>query len=335
MAETTTKSGYCLGVDLGGAKILAGVFDRSLAGLGAAKITTKAERGPEAVVARIVRCVRDAVDEADLRLEQVSGVGLGIPGAIDLETGTVLFAPNLGWRNLPIKDRLEQALGLPVVLENDCNMAMRGVYTVELKSLPRHAVGLFIGTGIGCGLIIEGKLYGGFHHIAGEVGHMVIDIDGPKCACGNQGCFEALASRTAIFREIALAVQQGQKTCLTEMLGADLQRMRSGDLRRAIRRGDALVARIVKDAAQCIGIATANLINLLNPEVVVLGGGLIEALAEDMMGVIIEVARNKAMAGAMNQVQIMASKLGDHAGIIGGAVLVREQFTTVSWSASS
>ena len=324
MAETTTELGYCLGVDLGGAKILAGVFNHSLAGLGLAKITTKAERGPEAVVARIVRCVRDAVDEADLRLEQISGIGLGVPGAVEVATGTVIFAPNLGWRDLPVKDMLEKSLGLPVVIENDCNQAMRGVYTVERKSKPRHAVGLFIGTGIGCGIIIEGKLYGGFHHIAGEIGHMVIDINGPPCACGNQGCFEALASRTAIFNQIKSAVQQGQKTCLTEMLGDNLQRMRSGDLRRAIRRGDALVAGIVKEAAKCVGVATANLINLLNPEVVVLGGGIIEALAEDMMGIITEVARKTAMAGAVDHVEIVASKLGDRAGIIGGAVLVRD-----------
>jgi glucokinase len=154
---------------------------------------------------------------------------------------------------------------------------------------------------------------------------MVIDVDGPKCGCGNKGCFEALASRTAIFQQIKAGVKEGQKTLLTEMLGDDLEDLRSGDLRKAIKRGDKFVDRIVENAATHIGIATANLINILNPEIVVLGGGVIEALADEMMSVILKTAKDRAMPGTMKGVEIIASKLGDNAGITGGAVLARRE----------
>src|SRR4029079_12320931 len=147
-------------------------------------------------------------------------------------------------------------------------------------------VGIFVGTGIGGGLVIDGKPFSGFNHTAGEIGHMVIDVNGPKCGCRNKGCFEALASRTAIFQRIKAGVKDGEKTLLTEMLGDNLEDLRSGDLRKAIRRGDKFVAKIVDTAAEYVGIGAANLVNVLGPDVVVLGGGVIEALADEMMGVI-------------------------------------------------
>src|SRR6185369_14560898 len=230
MAEQSSKSEYLVGVDFGGTKILAGVFDNSLECLGNAKISTKAQRGSDSVIERIARCVQDAVDEADLSLKQVRGIGLGAPGAVDAETGMVIFAPNLEWHDVPLKKELEKHLGVPVFVDNDCNIAMLGVYVAELKSKPGTAVGIFVGTGIGGGLVLNGELYRGVTHTAGEIGHMILDVDGPKCKCGNKGCFEALASRTAIFQQIKSAVKDGQKTLLTEMLGEDLADLRSGDL---------------------------------------------------------------------------------------------------------
>jgi glucokinase len=326
MAEASTKAEYVVGVDLGGTKILAGIFNHSLECVGTAKLSTKSQRGVDKVIERIARCVQDAVDEADLSLKQVTGVGIGAPGAVDFDSGTVIFAPNLvGWKDVPLKKELEKQIGVPVFVENDCNIAALGVYVAELKSKPRNMVGIFVGTGIGGGIIINGELYSGFGHTAGEVGHMVLEISGPKCGCGNKGCFEALASRTAIFQQIKAGIKDGQKTILSEMLGDDLEDLRSGDLRKAIRRGDKFVDRVVEGAAEYIGIATANLMNILNPDVVVLGGGVIEALADEMMSVIVETAKDYAMPGTVKGVDIIASKLGDSAGITGGAVLARKQ----------
>jgi glucokinase len=321
----TDKAEYLVGVDLGGTKIYAGVFKPSLTCLGTARISTKAQRGVGAVIERIARVVQDAVDECDLSLKQVRGVGVGAPGAVESDAGRVIFAPNLGWENVPLRKELEKLLGVPVFVENDCNMAMLGIYEQELHSKPAHAIGIFIGTGIGGGLILDRKLFSGFNHTAAEVGHMVLEINGPKCGCGNRGCFEALASRTAIFRRIEQAVKDGQKTLLTDIVGKDLKDMRSGDLRKAVRRGDKFVEKVIEEAAFYTGVAVANVINLFSPEVVVLGGGVIEALEDEMMSLIVETAKDYAFPGAIKGVEIMASKLADEAGIIGGAVLARNK----------
>jgi glucokinase len=322
---TPNKAEYIIGVDLGGTKIYAGVFNPEMECVGTARVSTKAQRGPEQVIERIARCVRDAVDECDLARAQIKAIGIGAPGAVEPEAGRVIFAPNLDWRDVPLKKALEKDLDLPVFVENDCNVCALGVYEMELNSKPRHMVGIFIGTGIGGGLIINGELYSGFNKTAGEVGHMVLLAGGPKCSCGNNGCFEALASRTAIFRQIKTAVERGQKTILTDMLGPKLEDLRSGDLRKAIRKGDKFVSDIVEHAAEYTGMAVANLINLLSPEMVVLGGGVIEALEDEMMGIVTKTAMSGALAGTTHEIQIVASKLGDEAGIFGGAVLARRQ----------
>ena len=325
MADTTSKAEFLVGVDLGGTKILAGAFDMSLECAAVWKVSTKAMRGANSVIQRIARCVRETVDEADLDLKQIRGIGIGAPGAVDAKTGAIIFAPNLEWHGVPLKAQLEEELGIPVFVGNDCAVAMLGVYVAELKSKPQHVVGIFLGTGIGGGLIIHGKPYRGALHTAGEIGHMVLEVDGPRCKCGNKGCFESLASRTAIFQRIKLAVKNGQSTLLTDMLGGDLQNLRSGDLRRAIRKGDRLVDAVVEEAAEYTGIAVGNLLNIFNPEVVVLGGGVIEALADEMMSIIVETAHDYAMPGTADHVEITASGLGDRAGITGGAVLARQE----------
>src|SRR5215831_7613606 len=170
MAETTNKADHVVGVDLGGTKILAGVFNHSLETIGQAKLSTKSQRGVDKVVERIARCVQDAIDEADLTIKQVAGVGIGAPGAVDFSSGTVIFAPNLdGWKEVPLKKQLEKVLDVPVFVENDCNISVLGVHVSELKAKPRNVVGIFVGTGIGGGLIVKGELYGGFNRTAGEV----------------------------------------------------------------------------------------------------------------------------------------------------------------------
>lgn len=327
MPADNEKSSHVVGVDFGGTKILAGVFDEKFECAGRARVSTKAERGADEVIGRIGRCVREAVDECDLPLKQIKAVGIGAPGAVDSESGRVLFAPNLSWTDVPLKKELEKQLDVPVYLENDCNACTLGVHQVELKSKPRDMMGIFLGTGIGGGLILDGKLHSGFNRTAGEIGHMVLEVGGPKCSCGNKGCFEALASRTAIFRRIKDAVKDGQKTVLTEMLGPELEDLRSGDLRKAIKRGDKFVEHVIEEAAEYTGIAVSNVINVFNPEVIVIGGGLMEQLEDEMLAIIVETAMDYAMPGTAKGIEIIATRLGDDAGITGGAVLARQHLS--------
>lgn len=320
MAENG-KATHLVGVDLGGTKILAGVFDPQFECLARIKISTKPERGPDGVIERIARCVRDVVDESDLSMKEIRGIGIGAPGAVNTTEGKVIFAPNLSWKDVPLKKALEKALEVPVFLENDCKLHTLGVFDAELKGKVKQMIGIFLGTGIGAGVMIDGRLYTGFNGSAGEVGHMVIDVNGPECGCGNHGCFEALASRRAIFRTIQSAVKKGQETVLTDMLGKDLADLRSGDIRKAIRRGDRFVEKVIEQAAEYTGVAVGNLINLFNPEVIVLGGGIIEQLEHEMLPIIEKTARKHALPGTAKGIEIMATRLGDDAGITGGAVL--------------
>lgn len=317
-------SKYFVGVDLGGTKILSGVYNQRLEFIGKMKLSTKSQRGPEAVIQRIARCIKEAVDECDISFDQVAGVGIGAPGTVHPEDGKVAFAPNLNWENIPLRKTLEKELKVPVFLENDCNICTLGVYHADLKEKPDNVVGIFIGTGIGAGLIINRRLYAGFNHTAGEIGHMVIEVGGEKCNCGNRGCFEAVAGRAALFRKIQNAVKSGEKTILTEMLGNDLNDMRSGDLKKAIKKGDKLVEQFIEESAEYVGIGVANLMNLINPEVIVLGGGIMDALEDEMLSIIVETARDYAMPGTSKGVEIIATKIGDDAGICGGAVLVKQ-----------
>jgi len=219
-----------------------------------------------------------------------------------------------------------QTGGTPPVANGwGCETTAPTRYTASVLTDANGVITVTLGTGIGGGLILNGELYSGFNHTAGEIGHMVIDVNGPKCGCGNKGCFEALASRTAIFQRIKAGVKDGEKTLLTEMLGDGLEDMRSGDLRKAIRRGDKFAAKVVEQVAEYIGIGVANLVNILGPDVVVLGGGLMDALEDEMMPVVVESAREHAFPGSDKGIKILPSKLGDDAGITGGAVLARRE----------
>lgn len=321
MPTGNSRSNYVIGVDLGASKIYTGVFDRRFGIAGTARSSTKAQRGPAAVIERIVRSVHEALDECDVTMKQVKALGIGAPGTVDRVTGEVMVAPNLGWKRIPLQKALQKRLKIPVFVGNDCQVSMLGVHTHELKGKPRNALGIFIGTGIGGALVLNNTLYAGGDNAAGEIGHMVIQAGGPLCSCGNSGCFEAMASRNAVFRRILDAVREGEKTLLTEMLGKDLKDLRSGDLRKALRKGDRFVEEVVAEAAEYIGIGVGSLVNIFSPEVVVVGGGFVEALDDEIMPIIRGVARDQILGGRERRVEIISSTLADHAGIVGAAVL--------------
>ena len=313
---------YFIGVDLGGTKILAGVFDSNHNCLFTDKNKTKAELGYLGVKERIIETIKGAVHLAGIGMASVKGVGIGAPGTISADGCRVIFAPNLDWHEVPLKKDLEAELGCPVWLGNDCSIATLGIHRHELNSKSDNMVCIFLGTGIGAGIISNGVLLQGETQAAGEVGHMVLDPDGPVCGCGVSGCYEALASRTAIYNKIKKAVENGKETALVDD-DKNFTKIRSGKLRRAVEAGDKLAIKVLDETCFYSGVAIANLCNLLNPEVVALGGGMIEQLEETMLPKIKEAALNRIMPGA-RKVRIIATKLGDNAGITGAAVLARD-----------
>jgi len=322
MDQSRTKDpSYFIGVDLGGTKILTGVFNQQLDCVGWSKKRTKPENGPEFVVGRILDTITEAVALSGLGLDAISAIGIGSPGSIDRETGVVKYASNLGWYNVNLASQIQAAINKPVVVDNDCNCCVVGIHAKEFNSKAKNLIGIFIGTGIGCGIIIDGKLYSGSHGFAGEVGHIVLDDKGPVCSCGRHGCFEAYASRNAIINRITSEIKNGHASIIEALGKKDISNLKSGDIKKAIKYGDQLVKNIVEDAARVTGLVIANLINIFDPEAVVLGGGVIHALHDVMMPLIVKTARDYLFKGFPAKVDIMATNLGDMAGITGAAAI--------------
>ncbi len=312
-----------LGIDLGGTKILAGVVDDQGRILGSAKRKTRAERGVDEVIARIVKTAQDAVTDAGLDMSAVKAIGIGAPGVADYRTGVIEFAPNLNnWVNVALGPRLEQALGVPVIVENDVNAGTYGEATVGAAAGYRSVVGIFPGTGIGGGIILDGRLLRGAHNAAGEIGHMVVLIDGPRCGCGRRGCIEALASRTAIERDILGELRGGRKSLISELIDPDNPQITSGTLATALAERDPLVTDVIERAAYHLGVFTGSLINGLDPECVVYGGGLIEACGSVMLPIIRETTyRYLIRPIEPERLPILEAALGDNAVLLGAAML--------------
>jgi glucokinase len=315
---------FVVGVDLGGTKILAAVFDDQHRLLAREKKSTRAELGPQAVVDRAAECVNEALAAAALPHTAVAAVGVGVPGMIDTRRGIVLVAPNLHWRKFPFAKSLSKRLHIPVAVVNDVQAGTMAVQRFGAGRKLQDFVCMFIGTGIGGGLVMRGEQYRGAGGMGGEIGHMVVVAYlGPKCGCGNYGCLEAVASRSAIVRRIIKAMDDGQKSIIRTLCDGDTSRIRSRILAEAYRQDDKLVREIVNDASHYIGIGAANLINILNPQAVILGGGLIEALGTRMLPRITKAAFAHTIAASDERVKILDSGLGDDAGILGGALAAR------------
>lgn len=315
--------GYVLGIDLGGTKVLCAVFGPDGTILARAKRSTRAHPEAEVLIEEIAACAREAMAAAKIDAGQVRGAGMGVPGPLDTETGVVKFAPNLGWHDVPAKELLEKHLGVPAYLDNDVRVAMLAEHQLGAAKGARRAVGVFVGTGVGGGLVIDGEIYRGAHTQAGEIGHVIVKAGGPAGNCGQRGCIEAMASRTAITRDLQAAVKHGKKTVLTKVAGRDLSDLGSGDLRKAIDQGDKLAEKVVGRSARYVGLGIAGLVNLLDPDVVVLGGGVVEALGDWYVKRAAEAARPDIISEAVRDVPIVQSKLGDDAGVLGAAQLVR------------
>jgi glucokinase len=317
-----------VGIDLGGTSLVAVATTPKGKILGRKKTKTRAEEGANAVLQRIVKCVRSAVSDAGIKLKNVRAIGIGFPGPLNPETGVVLHAPNLGptWNNLALTDYLSEHLGCPAYLGNDVNVGAIGEQAFGAGRGCSNLVTIFVGTGIGGGVILNGKLHRGARNTAGEVGHMVIVADGPLCGCGKQGCAEAVASRTAIERDIRAGIAAGRESLLPQ-IQQELGRtdLSSSVLATALERGDPLVREVMDKAKYYMGLLVANVVNLLDPEVIVFGGGIVERLGADYLDPVRETAEHYYLNQQdKHKIQIVESTLKDNAGVLGAAVMANQ-----------
>jgi glucokinase len=318
---------YIVGVDLGGTSINVGVvpYDGGKV-LGMRSMPTDPDHGAKFVVDRMVEMIRgsmrDAAREADIPTEAFIGIGLGSPGPLDRKTGTVIETPNLGWRNFPLRDLISNAIGLAAELDNDANCATIGEWWMGAGKGMRTLIGVTLGTGIGGGIVLDGRVFHGVADVAGEVGHMTIDSTGRKCKCGNYGCLEAYASGPAIAARAIEGLEKGEPSLLPSLVNGDLGRVTAATVYEAIIAGDVYAKEVMKETAKFLGAGLANLINLLNPEMVVISGGVTQA-GEHLFEPLRAEIRRRAFRHAEENCRIVSSSLGSMAGVIGAAYMFR------------
>ena len=318
-----------IGVDMGGTKILSAVIDAEGKILSTAKVPTKADKGPSIVIDRIAESIQRAVDKSGVDTASIQAIGIGAPGPLDPATGVVIFAPNLRWKDVRLKDELEARVNIPTFVDNDVNVGTLGEHVFGAGKGFQNVVGIFVGTGIGGGIILQGELFHGASKTAGEIGHIIVKAGGPRCGCGTRGCLEAISSRTAMAKQFQKAiVKKGKKSVISELTGGDLGTIRSGVLAKAIRLNDKLTLKIIKKATKYLGIGIGSIVNFLNPEIIVLGGGVVEALDDTFLNDIRAAAEKYSLPNTLNGVQIVPAKLGDNSGILGAAALARQRSET-------
>ncbi len=309
-------------IDLGGSKALAGVVEQTGEVRSRTLFPSREYRdNPGALLDRMALSVKEAMSLAEVPSEQIAAVGVCVPGPLDLARRVVDVAPNLGWKALNAKAELERRLpGLPVFLENDVRAAALAEHTLGAGRGHPSMLAIFVGTGVGGGLVIEDRLYHGSRGGAGEIGHIVIQADGPLCACGQRGCLESLAARAAVARYVAEQVSAGSATVLTDILHGNLAALTSRDLAKAIQQGDAVAVQAARRSAKYVGIAAGSMVNLLDPDAIVLGGGIVEAIDEQYVAWAAETAQQQILSERARSVLIVASQLGDDAGLLGAAL---------------
>jgi glucokinase len=315
---------YWVGFDLGGTKMYAVLFDAQFRPVARRRKKTRGNEGAEAGVERISHLLQKLLDDAQVRREHLEAIGVGAPGPVDMEEGVIHEAPNLGWKDVPLRELLEKEFGCPVAICNDVDAGVYGECRFGAARGARTALGVFPGTGIGGGLIYEGQIFRGRNSSCLEIGHLPVVPNGAPCGCGRRGCLETVASRLALSAEIAKAAYRGQAPHLLRVAGTDLANIRSGVLAEAIEAGDRVVEGILRDGARALGTALAGVVNLLLPDTIVLGGGLVEALPELFLSEVTGELQQRVMPAFVAALNVKLAELGDDAGVLGAAAWARQ-----------
>ena len=311
---------YSVGIDLGGTKILIALVNKQTGEiLHHVKKKTKKQKGPENIMKKMIEGIEELLEESRISVEEISSIGVGAAGQIDRKNGILIGAPNLDCFNLNIKNILEKHFNLPVYLGNDVEIAAIGEMKFGSGKGCKDFVCIFVGTGVGSCIVKNGAIIYGATGTAGEIGHIIVDLNGRQCACGAHGCLEAYASRSAIETRIEGALKKGRKSCIQDYLEPG-KSITSSMIQKSIEREDELVLQCVTEASEYLSGGIASIINFVNPELVILGGGLIEAV-DYFYQKTIKKARSKSLPVPAEKIKFTKAMLGDYSGVTGAAFL--------------
>ncbi|KUO52375.1 MAG: hypothetical protein APF76_04890 [Desulfitibacter sp. BRH_c19] len=314
---------YFLGLDLGGTKIEAAVVDKKGNILSSSRVLTKAEDGSNKVLKRMCDLLDEVLSTAGLRSKEISGLGIGVPGAVDQSHGMIYFLTNLpGWTNFPVRDYFQSYYNIPVAINNDANAAALGEHFFGSGMGVKHMIYITVSTGIGGGIIVNGNILNGVWGSAGEIGHMVLEFNGRKCNCGSKGCWETISSGSAIAQALIDRISLGEKSFVTELV--NLNDIKAEHVFKARQMGDKISIEITDKAMDYLGLGIANLVNIINPERIIIGGGV-----SKVGDLLFERVRNKVQElayGPAGNVRIQRASLDDKTGVIGAAALAMGDF---------
>jgi glucokinase len=322
-AKSNLPQRLYMGVDIGGTKVQASLVRESGEIIGREKCTTPRQGGPERVVAAIEKAMDDVLRKSGMTAGDITAIGIAVPGVVDPDKARVVVAPNMSLTGVDIGALLSARFKAPIAVGNDGNFGALGETWLGSARNARSVLYMCIGTGIGSGFVHNGKLWRGARESAGEIGHMIMHLGGPLCGCGGHGCFESLASRTAIERELRAGIDAGRTSVLTELAGGDLSVIRSGMIRKALEVEDPLVCEVMRHAAEVLGYACINVRHLFDPEAIVLGGGVIEACSGFIMPIVENIVGRDPLPGAHDAGHVLLSALGDDAVVLGAVAAAR------------
>jgi glucokinase len=321
------KKKYTIGIDIGGTKILTCLLNKDFEVRAEIKAKTKPDKGERFFIKCVVDSIQFVLKEAKVLPKEVIGIGIGCPGFIDPDKGIIAGSPNISFlKNYPLAKRISKATGLPVTLGNDVQTGLYGEFQFGAARGYKNIIGIFMGTGIGGALILNGQPYRGTSGSAGEVGHIQLDPLGPACGCGQKGCLEAFAGRLAIASEAAILAARRKAPHLDKETGSDIRDIKSGALARAIRAGDHAIEELLRAKAKRVGMVMANLVNVLNPDIIVLGGGVVEAMPSLIAGQAEKTMHRFALPTSVRHVKVAVAKLRDHSIVMGAAKRARDVF---------
>ena len=311
---------YRIGIDLGGTNIKAGVVNDQYEIVASAWCKTRLPRPSQEILMDMARMAREAAEKAGLTMDDIASVGIGIPGTCNADTGVVEYACNVQFENVPVRDIMHGLLGKDIYIENDANAAALGEALAGAAKGAQSAVCITLGTGVGGGIIIDGRIYGGFNFAGAELGHIVINEGGELCGCGRQGCWEAYASATALINQTRRAMVNHQESKMWEIAG-DLDKVDGRTAFDGMRAEDAVASQVVDTYIQHIACGLINVINIFQPEVLCIGGGICKE-GETLMKPLREhIERERYSKYSTHQTRLCVAQLGNDAGIIGAACL--------------